>query len=108
MQPDARWPNAGAGFPWQNSLLPLPSNAGLGDWSCVDSAGYDANNQNTQFCRDEGLFRKPSDFPDARDNTFLRSRKPPPISTSHPGFCPQHQCSRLHSSRPTLSFSSSS
>ncbi|MDP3849009.1 MAG: LamG-like jellyroll fold domain-containing protein [Luteolibacter sp.] len=40
-QPEARWPNAGSGFPWQNSQLahPSPYNQ-LGDWTYVDSASY--------------------------------------------------------------------
>jgi len=41
MKPEARWPNAGASFPWQNSAIkPSP------DWAYIDSASYDANNQN--------------------------------------------------------------
>ena len=46
MQPEARWPDAGPGYPWQNSTLAHPTNAELGDWSYVDSAGYDATHQN--------------------------------------------------------------
>ena len=41
MVPEARWPNAGATYPWQNSSInPSP------DWAYVDTAGYDNNNQN--------------------------------------------------------------
>jgi autotransporter-associated beta strand protein len=41
MKPEARWPNAGAGHPWQDSTIkPSP------DWTYVDSAGYDVNGQN--------------------------------------------------------------
>jgi len=36
-------------FPWQNSQLPHPTNSELGDWSYVDSAGYDSNNLNGWF-----------------------------------------------------------
>lgn len=49
MQPEARWPNAGAAFPWQDSTMPHPTQSELGDWSYVDSAAYDANHQNGGF-----------------------------------------------------------
>ena len=35
MKPEARWPNAGSQFPWQDSSSPTSP-----DWSYVDSAGY--------------------------------------------------------------------
>lgn len=40
MKPEARWPNAGATFPWQNSQLAHPTYNELGDWSYVNSASY--------------------------------------------------------------------
>ena len=44
MKPEARWPNAGSSFPWQNSSInPSP------DWSYADAAGYDGNNANGWF-----------------------------------------------------------
>lgn len=43
MKPEARWPNAGSGFPWQNSSV-KPSS----DWSYVVTAGY-TNNANGYF-----------------------------------------------------------
>ena len=49
MKPEARWPNAGSIFPWQDSTInPSP------DWLYVDSAGYDANGQNG-WLTDAGL-----------------------------------------------------
>jgi hypothetical protein len=38
MKPEARWPNAGAAYPWQNSTI-YPS----ADWLYVDSSGYTGN-----------------------------------------------------------------
>lgn len=39
MKPEARWPNAGPGYPWQDSSInPSP------DWAYCDAAGYDSNN----------------------------------------------------------------
>ena len=43
MKPEARWPNAGASFPWQNSSV-KPSS----DWSYAATAGY-TNNANGWF-----------------------------------------------------------
>lgn len=41
MKPDARWPNAGPGFPWRDSQMVHPSPyTALGDWSYVDAATY--------------------------------------------------------------------
>jgi len=49
MKPEARWPNAGGSYPWQNSTIyPSP------DWGYVDIAGYDANGHNGWFT-DAGL-----------------------------------------------------
>ncbi|TCO91350.1 concanavalin A-like lectin/glucanase superfamily protein [Chthoniobacter flavus] len=43
MKPEARWPNVGSGFPWQNSAIkPSP------DWSYVVTSGY-TNNANGWF-----------------------------------------------------------
>ena len=46
MKPEARWPNAGSSFPWQDSTLAHPTNNELGDWSYANAAGYDANGEN--------------------------------------------------------------
>jgi hypothetical protein len=40
MKPEARWPNAGPTYPWQNSQLAHPTYNELGDWSYVNSAFY--------------------------------------------------------------------
>ena len=49
MMPEARWPNAGATYPWQDSSLEHPTHDELGDWSYANSAGYDVNGQNGWF-----------------------------------------------------------
>ncbi len=49
MLPEARWPNVGSSFPWQDSSV-NPSS----DWAYVDRAGYDTNGENGWFT-DEAL-----------------------------------------------------
>jgi hypothetical protein len=46
MKPEARWPNAGALFPWQDSSLAHPTYNELGNWSYINSASYTINATN--------------------------------------------------------------
>jgi hypothetical protein len=55
MKPEARWPNAGGGFPWQNSSV-KPSS----DWSYIDTVGY-TNNINGWFT-DTSLPSRPDGY----------------------------------------------
>jgi hypothetical protein len=55
MKPEARWPNAGAGFPWQDSSIkPSP------DWAYTDQVGY--TNNAAGWFTDSQLPTHPDDY----------------------------------------------
>jgi len=62
MVPEARWPNAGSTYPWQNSLIyPSP------DWSYMQAAGYTTNIQLTSTTYSNNWFSD-SNLPSRADN----------------------------------------